>query len=188
LFLGVTRNISLTNIDLDKCDKNIVNLLNQLNTLNNTLHGGKKEISLKKLDGVIDKLPKNDVMIFIPTGCYKYITSFIDEKTVNKIMLWEFHANKDVLHSNKYLSKEIYYKKCLIIDKSYTGETLNTMSNLVIKNGGIPIKLAIFPKSKLAIEKSDYIFLLDRIFKSDKMKLENNWVETYFKKILNISY
>lgn len=186
-YLNNLKDISIMDLDFEVLDKKSINLINQLNILNETLYNKRKELNLKKLDGIIGNLPESDVLIFIPTGCYKYISSFINKETVKKIMLWEIHANKDICHSNKYLSKKIFNKKCLIIDQSYTGETLDMMAKLVKKEGGIPIKLALFPKNKLAVQRADYVLFLDKLIRSDLMELDDNWIDHYYKNILNIN-
>lgn len=191
-YLGETRNISISKLNETILDKNSLLLVKNLNMLNQSvlshnMNSQKKELNPNIINNIYPNLPNNDVLIFIPTGCYQYISSFIQKNTSEKIMLWEVHNNKDANHSSKYLVKDIKNKKCLIFDKSYTGKTLNMIAKLVKDNGGEPIKLALFPKSRTAIKNADYVMILDRVFKSDNLKLNKNWTNMYFKEILNIN-
>lgn len=102
-------------------------------------------------------------------------------------MLWEIHIDKNQKRNNKMFNKNIKNKTCLIIDKTYTGKTLNHIAKIVKSEGGTPIKLGLFPKNRKAIKSSDYILLLDKVYKSDTMDLSTqNWAEKYYKKILSI--
>ncbi|MPM46411.1 hypothetical protein SDC9_93111 [bioreactor metagenome] len=192
LYLNKTRDIPTSTINKNNIDTSCLNLIEKLELLNQSIvshnmNSNKKEINLNVIKNICTKLPKNDVLIFIPTGCYQYITSFINKQTYDKIMLWEIHNNKDASHSCKYLTKNIKGKKCLIIDKSYTGKTLDMMEKNIIKNNGYPIKLALFPKSMEAIKRSDYIVFLDKIYKSQSIKEEGDWMNKLYKKTLSVS-
>ena len=112
-----------------------------------------------------------DVFIFVPWGCFKYIGNFISEKTVDKVMLWETHLFKYEVHEHKFRKQSLKGKKVIIFDKGYTGGTLNKMAGLVAAKGGIPVKVAIFPKSRMAIKNSDYIFFGDKLIKSSDIDI-----------------
>lgn len=160
-------------------------LIDYLNKLNELLYSTKETVGMNIIGNIIQQLPKFDLIIFVPTGCYRYIASFLEEKTTRKIMFWEIHRDRNQKHSNKFLEKKIKGKRCLIIDKSYTGKTLNYLAKSVKRGGGIPIRLALFPKGKLAIKNSEYVLLLDKIMKSDKINLKaQNWCEKIYKEIL----
>ena len=123
---------------------------------------------------VDDHFNFTDIFIFIPWSCFKYIGNFISEKNVNKVMLWETHLFKHDNHEHIFKGRNLKGKKVLIFDKSYTGGTLNKMAKLVKNQGGHPIKVAIFPKSRLGIKNSDYIFFLDRLIKSSEIDTSKN--------------
>jgi len=99
-------------------------------------------------------VPEADVYLFIPYGCFRYISSFVVANKTDKIMLWELHTDKHYSQTSKYMTKELRGKNVLIIDNSYTGKTLSMMAELVRKEGGNPIRLALFPKSELSIKNS----------------------------------
>lgn len=125
-----------------------------------------------------------DIFIFVPWGCFKYIGNFISEKTVDKVMLWETHLFKYEVHEHKFRKKSLRDKKVIIFDKGYTGGTLNKMAGLVVAKGGIPIKVAIFPKSRLAIKNSDYIFFGDKLIKSSEVDISQpDYYKTLYKRV-----
>ena len=182
-WLGETRDLRCST---NKFDQKTKEFINHLDDLNLSLFGVTKPINRLIIKGLIKQLPKFDYLIFAPTGCYRYISSFLCKKTLSKIMLWEIHINRKRKENNRMFNKKIQNKTCLIIDKTYTGKTLNRIAEIVRKEGGKPIKLGLFPKNKQAIKAADYILLLDKIFKSDKMNLSDpNWAEIYYKKILS---
>ena len=138
------------------------------------------------IKNLFEDVSEADIYIFIPWGCFHYISSFINKDNMDKIMLWELHADKYQNHMNKYLSKDLKGKKVLIIDNSYTGKTLNQMAELVKSEGGHPEKLAVYPKSKLAIENSNYCLFADKILRSPEIDLDNNdWARLTYKKIFS---
>jgi hypothetical protein len=51
-----------------------------------------------------------------------------------------------------------------------------TLTQFFIEEGGFPIKIALFPKSKKAIEESNYCLILNKIVESRllKTKIHNN--------------
>lgn len=126
-----------------------------------------------------------DVFIFVPWGCFKYMGNFITERTVEKVMLWELHMSYYNDHQHKFKNQNLKGKTVLLLDKSYTGGTLNKIANLVKKEGGKPIKVALFPKSRTGIKNSDYIVFLDRILKSKDVDISSDkWYDLLYKKIL----
>lgn len=122
-----------------------------------------------------------DIFIFIPWGCFKYIGNFISDKTVDRVMLWETHLLKYETHEHKFGKLSLKNKKVVIFDKGYTGGTLNKMAKMVKEHGGRPIKVAVFPKSRLAIKNSDYIFFIDKLIKSSDINISNKnyYVDLY---------
>jgi len=60
------------------------------------------------------------------------------------------------------------------------------MADLVRDNGGVPVRLGLFPKSKHAIRGSEYVLFLDRILGSADMDLSGeDWPIRYYKEVLN---
>jgi len=187
--MGETRKILILNKEINDFDSKSIETINYINKINNIINPTKKIVALNVVDNVIDQLPDFDILLFVPTGCYRYISSFLREDTSDKIMLWEKHIDKNQYKCLKTLVKCIKGKRCLIIDKSYTGKTHNLMSKLVRKEGGFPIRLALFPKSRMAIKNSDYVLFLDKIFESRLVNTKQvGWVENCYKKVLSKNY
>lgn len=60
--------------------------------------------------------------------------------------------------------------------------------SLVLNEGGIPSRLALFPKSKLSVMNSEYILFVDKVLKSDTLDLSNDqWIADTYKKVLGCS-
>jgi phosphoribosylpyrophosphate synthetase len=49
-------------------------------------------------------------------------------------------------HQHRFKGRDLRGKTVVLLDKCYTGGTLNKMANLVKKEGGRPIKVALFLK------------------------------------------
>ncbi len=128
-----------------------------------------------------------DLFVFIPWGCFKYIGNFITEKTVNKVMLWEFHMSDFRDHQHRFNSQNLKNKQVILLDKSYTGGTLDRAAEAIKKEGGNPIKVALFPKSKMAVKKADYIVFLDKVLKASEVDVSSpRWYDVLYKKVLSI--
>lgn len=122
-----------------------------------------------------------DVYVFIPNSCFQYVFSFVTQDNIEKIMFLESHSGKKDLLEGRFFSKQIKGKKVLIIDNSYSGSTLNKAAAIIIKEGGIAKKLALFPKSKLSFENADYFLFINRIYTKEEVRLtEPNWKEELY--------
>jgi len=185
-FLGRTRRIPIYDRRLEHFDKESADFIKYINGLDPNLRGSDQPLGMETLEGVVEQLPDFDVMIFVPTGCYRYMTSFLRQDIVDRIMLWEIHIDPNEIRTYRLMNKNLQNKRCLIIDKSYTGKTLARMADLVRDNGGVPVRLGLFPKSKHAIRGSEYVLFLDRILGSADMDLSGeDWPIRYYKEVLN---
>ena len=132
------------------------------------------------------KLPQNDIYIFVPKAGLKYAFGFIEEiGKFRQVMLWECHLSLDMTKELKIFNKKLKGKKVAIIDRSYSSNTLDYLGRKVIKEGGKPLKIALFPKSKRAIQHSDYILFLDKLIPSKNIQFKKNWAVDLFIKIVN---
>jgi len=140
------------------------------------------------LNTQIESLFKSaDYFVFVPWGCFKYIGNFITEKTVDKIILWELHMSQYKTHQHKFRFHDLHHKNVVILDKSYTGGTLNKIAALIKEKGGIPIKVALFPKSRNAVKNSDYTVFIDKIIPSESINTSNEkWYSKLYKQILKV--
>lgn len=112
-----------------------------------------------------------DVVLFIPFGCFKYLSSFTNEDNIEKIMFWEFHAESSKEHTFKLYEKDLTDKRVLIIDNMYSGKTMQIAKNKVEKLGGIPITLGMNPKNKNNILTTDYTMILNHIFEKNELNI-----------------
>lgn len=186
-FLGGTRTIPIHNRSLEHFRKRSADFIRYINGLNHALYDSVQSLGMETLEGVVEQLPDFDIMIFVPTGCYRYITSFLREDIIDRIMLWEVHIDPNQTKTYKLMNKDLENRKCLIIDKSYTGKTLAHMADLVRGEGGVPIRFGLFPKSRGAVRGSEYVLFLDRVLESGDMDLsDEDWPIKYYKEVLSI--
>lgn len=187
-FLGIRRKIQILQNQEKDFGKKTQDFILYINGLFKNIYPASKLLKMDTIAGLVDQLPNFDVMIFIPEGCSNYITSFMRDDVVDKIMLWEIHIEHPA-KVLKLLKKDIDKKRCLIIDKSYTGKTLSRMASLVKEEGGVPIRLSVFPKSRYAIQNSEYSLLFDKIIDNATIDFNSKyWAEMYYKKILSGDY
>jgi len=136
--------------------------------------------------GFWKNLPKNDIFIFVPKSGLKYAIGFIEEiGSDEQIMLWECHLSLDQTKELRIFNKKLKNKNVAIIDRSYSSNTLDFLKEKVIREGGNPITIALFPKSKRAIQHSDYILFLDKFIPSKNIHFKKNWQEDLFIKTIN---
>ena len=121
-----------------------------------------------------------DVYLFIPFGCFKYLSSFVSETNADKIMFWEIHGEKTKNSEFKLFSKNLKNK----IDKIYSGKTLKLIKKKVKQLGGTPFILGINPKNKKNISQTDFVIILNHVFYSKKLKKEKNLFKNLYKNIL----
>lgn len=115
-----------------------------------------------------------DIMLFIPYGCYKFINLFINKNNYQKVMFWEVHIDQSKPNIHKLYAKEIRGRRILILDSVYSGKTLLYIKKMIEKMGGIPIVLGIYPKSKSVINILDYVLLINKVYKTDELDLDDS--------------
>lgn len=127
---------------------------------------------------------KYDIILFIPNGCYKFIHLFINESNYKKAMFLEYHIDKTKPAICKIFEKNLRNKKVLIVDSIYSGKTLLHLKQYVEKQGGKPILLGLYPKSRSVINILDYVIILNSMYKRDQLNLENkNFFEDLYIKL-----
>lgn len=184
-FLGDTRKIGITSRSLHDFDQESATFIKQLNAIKQSVYPRSEPTGMKTVDNLIEQLPDYDVMIFLPTGCFRYITSFLNKDTIDRIMLWEVHYDDERPETMKLMNKHIENKRCLIVDKTYTGKTLERTANLVSQEGGIPIRFGLFPKSRRAIKNAEYVLFLDRVIDGTRINLSDpNWLDNTFRDVV----
>ncbi|MBE5821482.1 MAG: hypothetical protein E7311_02700 [Clostridiales bacterium] len=120
---------------------------------------------------ILDEI-QADILLFVPFGCFKYMSSFINDSNLNKVMFWEIHAENSKESTFKLFSKEIYGKKVLIIDNMYSGKTMKILKNKVIEMGGMPILFGLSPRNKNNILNADYVSIINTIYKTSDINIE----------------
>lgn len=145
----------------------------------------KSEINHKVLKNLKKQLPNCDIIVLIPKGCFKYMSSIIDETNIDKVMFWEMHVNSHVNKCFTLFSKDLKGKRVLIIDQIYSGKTLEIIKNLVSSQGGIPITLGVFPKSIFSLNNADYVVFLDQVVATSDIERSEDWIIKLYKKYLN---
>lgn len=185
-FLGPTRPIAIESKDISDFDTRSAQFIRLIDDLRQVYYPRSEKVGMKVLKNAINQLPDYEIMIFIPTGCFRYITSFINEATIDRIMLWEVHFDKNRPETIKLTNKNIENRKCLIVDKTYTGKTLDRAAGLVTAEGGIPIRLGLFPKGKTSVGNSEYIMFLDQIIDARNIDLtDSNWLLNTFRSVIS---
>lgn len=185
--IGCNQKIKLKKVSIHNAEKVTKKLFNTLRKYYGPFNAFNKKVFNKEYfkDMFVD-FPSADVYIFIPWGCFQYVSSFVNKENFPKIMFWEYHADKDRIHMNKFMSKSLKDKKVCVIDNSYTGSTINVISEKVKVEGGNPFRVALFPKSKRAINNCEYCYFIDKIIESKNIDTSDpNWPINTFVKVVN---
>jgi hypothetical protein len=193
-FLGRTRKLKIQRCkSINSYPKKIRYLFREIKNNYSLINVSKKDLFsydyAPEISKQIDKeFESADVFIFIPWGCFKYLSSIITERMVDRTMFWEIHFSKHNRHTHRFRHKNLKGKKVIILDKAYTGSTIDKLAKLVKKEGGYPIKVALFPKSILALKRADYIVFLDKLIKVSEIdSLGPYWFKNLYKKISRLS-
>lgn len=190
-YLGSTRKIHVERYKMiDDYPKEVKNLFLQIKynySLINTLE--KDLYSYDYTPGIAQQIAKEfkkaDVFIFVPWGCFKYLGNFITKEIIDRVMFWEVHFGNYNISNHKFKKKSLKGKQVVILDKSYSGLTINKLAKMVEKEGGFPIKVALFPKSRLALQNADYVVFLDKLIKSSAINsFDSQWFVKLYKEIL----
>lgn len=113
--------------------------------------------------GVWNEIPQADTYIFVPRRGLSLAAGFVEHRqTYDDVMLWEYHSGKPLEDRGWIFPKCLMGKTVAIIDVSYTGTTLSRISDKVVLLGGKPFRIALFPKSKKALENAEMIVFLDK--------------------------
>jgi len=132
--------------------------------------------------GLFKSLPPADNIILVPYSGMKFLDEVAGLFGLDNISFYERHFSRD---GNFWLFKKNFKgKDVLIIDVSYSGETLNAISEMISCEGGNPIRLAVWTKSKLSVAGSEYILFLDKIVRTKDVRITDpKWCLDLYKKI-----
>lgn len=172
--------------NVNSFSKNFQSFYNDLTDKTSLVKNGFKplknfyEIDIKLLEHL-----HYDILLFMPSGCYKFLQLFVNENNYEKVMFWDFHLDKMKNTTYKLYDKIMFNKKVLIIDSIYSGKTLEIAKRYVKNLGGTPITLGIFPKSKYAIKPLDYVLIINKVYKVSDLPLNS---DTFFENIYVSSF
>ena len=179
-----TRKFNINNKKINKANWETKNFYNKL--IKKYSIFGKINLPNKIVYGFWKNLPKNEIYIFIPKSGLKYTLGFIEEiGSAKQVMLWECHLSLDQTKELRIFNKDLRNKKVAIIDRSYSSNTLDYLRKKIKRERGLPLTIALFPKSRRAIQNSDYVLFLDKFIRSKNICFKKNWQEDLFIKIIN---
>ena len=133
------------------------------------------------MNGFWNEIPEADVYIFVPKSGFKLALGFVDwREKHDDVMFWEYHAGQTMSYEGQMFPKTLEGKRVAIIDISYSGTTLNQLHRKVSDEGGIPYRVALFPKSRRDVTSSEYFIFLDSLKRFQGMDLDDNWAEDLY--------
>lgn len=182
-FLEKTRDIYQNVLPYEELDYRVKEFYEKLKSFYACLNVNIKYSSLT-IPSVSNNLPEHDILLLIPTGCFKYFSTFVNKENIEKVMFWEFHMNSNNNREYKLFEKDMCGKRVLIIDNVYSGKTINRIAELVKIRGGIPIKFGLFPKNEYSLRELDYFVFIDTVFKANDIPKRQNWCLQLYKKAL----
>jgi hypothetical protein len=131
-FLENFRQVNIKKISLSQMNEKIQDFYNRLMEIYLPFNVFNKDVfNTLFIKDLFKDIPDFDVYIFIPWGCFRYILSYATTGDFDRVMFWEYHADRDKLHMNHYMTKDLNKKRVLIIDNSYSGKTLSRVSKMV---------------------------------------------------------
>lgn len=134
--------------------------------------------------GPWNSLPECEKYIFVMKSGFKYALGFSeDTEKEESLCLWEYHEGISYDKEIKIGCQDLEGKTVAIIDRSYSGNTLDTLRDDVIKERGLPRVIAVYPKSSVSAEKSDYMIFLDRVVSPSCIEGEDEWALKLFEEI-----
>ena len=126
------------------------------------------EIDIQKLKNI-----NYDIILLIPNGCYKYIDVFANKDNISRIMFMEIHADNTSRRRHTINKEDLKNKKVLLIDSAFSGKTLQIAKRYVEEQGGTPIVLGIYPKSRSILNIMNYALIMNKIYKVEELKNED---------------
>jgi hypothetical protein len=136
--------------------------------------------------GFWSQLPKKFAsIVFILKAALKYYLGYLEEIGHVDARLIEYHidpGSKQLLVMNSPVDN----RDILVVDRSYSGNTLENMQDMVNNEGANSSILAICPKSVSAAKKCDYFLFLDKIIERNQVDMgKEGWETDLFRNIVN---
>jgi len=179
--MGPIEHIEIKKRALSDCSDELKSFYNRIEQLYGRIDDGGRYYNDTIVDAFPGKLPDSDYILFIPSGCFDYLSSFVNDKNYMNVILWEIHADRNNYNNFRCFYRDVKDKRVLIIDKSYSGKTLKFISSFIKEDGGIPSSVALYPKSKYSLKNTDYSILLNRFENSRDVNTSNSeWLKDYY--------
>ena len=167
LYIKEYNSLSKKEKDFYKDIKQKVSLIKKVEPYNNKIY------EIENLDKLLKDI-NIDVILFLPFGCFKYLSLFVTTSNIDKTMFWEYHCENSKNSMFKLYDRNLKGKNVAIIDNIYSGKTLNKIKREIVKQGGNPIVIGISPKNKNNILITDYIIILNQLFNSKDIDINDD--------------
>jgi len=182
--LGVTsRSVSASNGKAQKMHRSVLSAYGRL------YGSGSHEVtkfSDQVVSGFWRQLPRNfESFVFILKASLKYYLGYLEEMGDIDARLIEYHIDpgaKQLLVEDTAVEN----RNTLIVDRSYSGTTLEKMKESLSREGARPSVFAVYPKSVSAFDKSDFFLFLDKIIARERLDMDKEgWETDLFRDIVN---
>lgn len=142
-----------------------------------------KDISIdENIYGLFDQLPIADKYVLVPHAGFNYLDELSEKVGREKIMLYEKHFSKN--GDFWVWKKDFEEENVLIIDKCYSGKTLEWVAEQIEIENGKPLTAGLYPKSSSSMDKMDYMYFVDELYrKKDVDHDKKGWEIQLYKQI-----
>lgn len=132
-------------------------------------------------------MPDFDKIVLSPTGCFDFLSSLTEVVgcQADRIGYYEVHSDPRKTGSAFYNMEIRENDTVVVIDKVYSGYSLEKMAKKVAGLGGIPIRTALYPKSRAGIKKSDYVMIGQKVFPASEVGQTQQWVKEFYKRAVS---
>lgn len=133
-------------------------------------------------------IPDFDKIVLSPTGCFDFLSSLTEcvGCQADKIGYYEVHSDPNKTGSAFYNMDLGENDTVIVMDKVYSGYSLEKMAKKVTLLGGSPIKTALYPKSRAGIKKSDYVIIGQKVFPAFEVGRTQDWVKEFYKRAVSV--
>lgn len=183
LFLGNTRDIRQNNIAYQMLDKKVKRIFEEIQSIY-AMKGENIKFNSQIIPDIAENLPAHDSLVLVPKGCFRYLISLINNS--ENVNFLELHTGKKDSRYLQYFKESLKGKRVIIADTAYTGDTINAVSENILNNGGVPIKMGLFPKNREVINKLDYFVFGNRVFRSKEAKTGKDWYLQQYKEVFSL--
>ena len=185
LFLGKTKSLPQNIIECQVLNKNIKKVFDEIQNIY-AAKGDNIKFNPQLIPNISAELPAHDSMVLVPKGCFRYFVSLVNENNCKNVNFLELHTGKKDSRYLQYFKEQLRGKRVIVADTAYTGDTINEVSKSITNNGGLPIKVGLFPKNRAVIKKLDHFVFGDKVFKSQDAKNGKDWYLQQYKEVFSL--